>query len=446
LGFTGYYRYFIPNYSKIARPLLNLTKKTVTWDWGPKQFQVFEELKTRMCKSPVLMQPDFNKRFYLQTDASAYGVGAVLSQEGGNTTPSLQKRTKPTLHPVAYYSATFTPTERNYDIYERELLAMMKSLAHWRPYLGWTKEPFMIITDHANLQYWKSPQNLNRRTARWHADLQEYDYQIQYIPGNTDIPADALSRPSSTDQGKDDNKNVALIPPERFTSLAHANVGYDENMKRNLMVLYHDHPTAGHPGRDETIRKVQQSPNWIGMRQWIADYVKGCATCQQNKIQTHKRTTPLYKITTTRGALPFQQVAMDLITELPLHKGYNAILTIVDHGCSRAAIFLPCSTAITGPGIARLYLDNVYRWFGLPTKIISDQDPRFTSQFGKALAERLNIQQNLSSAFHPQTDGLSERKNQWIEQYLRLVTMAQPVTAGCDAQTQSDFVRQVGAR
>jgi hypothetical protein len=162
------------------------------------------------------------------------------------------------------------------------------------------------------------------------------------------------------------------------------------------------------------------------MRQWITDYVKGCAICQQNKIQTHKRKTPLYKITTTEGALPFQQIAMDLITELPLHKGHNAILTIVDHGCSRTAIFLPCSTTITGPGIAHLYLDNVYRWFGLPTKIISDRDPHFTSQFGKALAERLNIQQNLSSAFHPQIDGLSERKNQWIEQYLRLVTLAQP--------------------
>jgi hypothetical protein len=108
------------------------------------------------------MQPDFNKRFYLQTDASAYGVGAVLLQEGGNTTSSLLKHTKPTLHPLAYYSATFTPMERNYNIYERELLAVMKSLAYWRPYLGWTKEPFVIITDHANLQYWKSPQNLNR--------------------------------------------------------------------------------------------------------------------------------------------------------------------------------------------------------------------------------------------------------------------------------------------
>src|SRR6266478_476394 len=162
------------------------------------------------------------------------------------------------------------------------------------------------------------------------------------------------------------------------------------------------------------------------MRQWIADYVKGCAICQQNKIMTHKKKTPLYHITTKEGTLPFQQIAMDLITGLPQQHGHNAILTIVDHGCSHAAIFLPCSDTITGPGIAQLYLDYVYRWFGLPTKMISDRDPRFTSHFGKALSEKLGIERNLSMAFHPQTDGLSERKNQWIEQYLRLVTSNDP--------------------
>src|SRR5258707_6028899 len=117
---------------------------------------------------------------------------------------------------------------------------------------------------------------------------------------------------------------------------------------------------------------------------------------------------------------------MDLITGLPLVRGHDAILTIVDHGCSRSAIFLPCSTTITGVGIAQLYLEHVYRWFGLPTKLITDRDQRFTSQFGKALALRLGVQQNLSMAFHPQTNGLSERKNQWVEQYLRLVTSSQP--------------------
>jgi hypothetical protein len=165
LGFTGYYRYFIQNYLAIARPFLELMHKTTPWHWTERQQTAFETLRDKMCTKPVLQQPNFSKRFYVQTDASAYGVGAILSQEGGseeseeeNTT---QKLKKPKLHPLAYYSATFTPTERNYDIYERELLAVIKALTHWRHYLVWTKEPFRIQTDHANLLYWKSARKLN---------------------------------------------------------------------------------------------------------------------------------------------------------------------------------------------------------------------------------------------------------------------------------------------
>ena len=425
LGFTGYYRYFVPNYSRIARPLLDLTKKATPWNWGKRQQEAFEELRDRMCTAPVLIQPDFNKKFYLQVDASAYGVGAVLSQEGEFTTPTLAKRSKPVLHPIAYYSATFTDTERNYDIYNRELLAVMKSLYHWRPYLGWTKEPFTIYTDHANLTYWKAPRNLDRRHAHWHADLQEYDFEMVHVPGNTNMVADALSRPAGIDKGDDNNKNIVMIPPTRI----HAAITIEKpsnDFLRGIMTQVHDHVTAGHPGQDETLRKAQELYHWPRMKEWIADYVKGCAICQQNKILTHRKKTPLYGITTPTDARPFQQVAMDLITGLPPRKGKDAILTIVDHGCSRAAAFIPCSTTITGPGIAQLYLHNIYRWFGLPTKIISDRDPRFTSHFGKALAAKLGISQNLSTAFHPQMDGISERKNQWIEQYLRIVTSANP--------------------
>ncbi len=312
-----------------------------------------------MCCSPVLTQLDFDKKFYLQTDALAYGIGAVLLQEG-DLTPALTKRAKPTLHPTAYYSATFTPTERNYDIYKRELLAVMKSLVHWQPYLGWTKEPFTIMTDHANLQYWKSPRNLNQRTAQWHADLQEYDYEVQHIPGKANTSADVLSRPPGIDQGKDDNQGIVILPLEKFITITMVKAGPDEQTKRSIMTLVHDHHTAGHPGRDKTIRKAQQHTQWEGMNQWIVDYVKGCATCQQAKNLTHRTKVPLYHILTEDNALPFQRVAMDLITGLPIHRGKNAILTIVDQGCSRVAIFLPCDTTITGPGIAQLYLDNVY--------------------------------------------------------------------------------------
>ena len=144
------------------------------------------------------------------------------------------------------------------------------------------------------------------------------------------------------------------------------------------------------------------------------------------KVQTHKQPVPTYRIPTTPGTLPFQTIAMDLITGLPNRQGFNTILTIVNHGCSRAAIFLPCTMNISRPGIAQLYLDYIYRWFGLPTKIISDRDPCFTSHFGKAITRKLGIEQNLSTAFHPQTNGLSKQKNQWIEQYLCTIVTSHP--------------------
>jgi hypothetical protein len=123
------------------------------------QQRAFNDLKEKMCEKPVLQQPNFDKTFYLQTDASAYSMGAVLSQEGGSggTSPN----SKPKRHPIAYFSSTFTPTEQNYDIYEREFLGVVKALEHWQQYLIWTKEPFIIETDHKNLTYWKSLKKLS---------------------------------------------------------------------------------------------------------------------------------------------------------------------------------------------------------------------------------------------------------------------------------------------
>jgi hypothetical protein len=152
-----------------------------------------------------------------------------------------------------------------------------------------------------------------------------------------------------------------ILPPHRFVNVITIEEEPSEDQKKALMLLTHDHPTAGHPGQDETIRKAKKLQQWKGMNEWIVNYVKGCAVCQQSKILTHRKKTPLYRITTKQGTLPFKQVAMDLITGLPKHKGKDAILTIMDHGCSRAAVFLPCMTTITGPGIAQLYMDHIYK-------------------------------------------------------------------------------------
>ena len=464
LGFTGFYRYFVPNYSLIARPLIELTRKTTPFHWEEAQIQAFERLKTLMCSKPILRQPNYDQQFFLATDASAYSVGAVLLQEG-----EINPRTKKTTqHPIAYYSNTFTPTERNYDIYERELLAVIKALQHWRPHLAATEKPVIVLTDHANLTFWKNPKSVNRRVARWFAFLQDYNLQIKHVPGKLHAAADMLSRPPSADKGENDNMNLTLLPSHIFVRTAEAPwerllqelkelqirhrplmedwrrtrevtqnkeglyvrdgkivVPPDETIKRRILRRNHDTPTRGHPGRDRTIELLERHYWWPALRKWTEDYVRGCATCQQNKTRTHPLRVPSFRISTKEGTMPFQTVAMDLITNLPPSRGHDAILTIVDHGCTRAALFLPCKTTISGEGVATLYHDHVYRWFGLPNKVISDRDPRFTSHFARALCRRLGIEQNVSTAFHPQTDGISERKNQWVELFLRHLTSDQ---------------------
>jgi hypothetical protein len=216
LGFTGYYRYFIKGYSAIAKLLLELTKQSTPWHWNVPQQWAFDNLKEKMCEKPVLQQPDFDKTFYLQTDALAYGVGAILSQEGGlgGTLPN----SKPKRHPIAYFSCTFTPTEQNYDIYKWEFLGVVKALENWRQYLIWMKEPFIIETDHKNLTYWKSLKKLSGRTARWYEKLQDYNFRILHIPGKANMPADALSRPNSP-EATEPAREVALIPPAAFLNI-----------------------------------------------------------------------------------------------------------------------------------------------------------------------------------------------------------------------------------
>ena len=158
---------------------------------------------------------------------------------------------------------------------------------------------------------------------------------------------------------------------------------------------------------------------WPQLAKDVQEYVKGCAQCQQNKANTHPQKAPLNPITPAIGALPFQTIAMDYIVKLPESAGYDSILTIMDHDCTKMPITIPCRETITAEGVAKLFLRQIFPRFGLPSKIISDRDPRFVSKFMKELCQLMGITQNVSMAYHPRTDGQSERSNQWLEQYLR---------------------------
>ena len=362
------------------------------------------------------------------------------------------------MHPVAFFLESFTQTERNYNIYDRELLAVVKALRTWRTYLVGSPHIITIHTDHANLIYWKEPRKISRRVAREFQELQEYNFVLKHVSGTKNVRADALSRRSDYDEGEEDNGDVTVLPEELFVNLAGtedksieelsmwselnhhydpkpewinahnlyqddvemwchegarvANVEGNIELKRGVISLFHDPPHRGHPGIANTHALLKERYWWPRQKEDVEEYVKGCATCQANKINTHRQKPRLFPITTDPEVQPFEVVTMDFITKLPVSKGFDTILTITDHDCTKAAIFIPCNEMITAEGVAQLYLQHVYPHYGLPKKMITDRDPRFILTYMRNLCRTLDIKQNVSSAYHPQTDGQSERMNQ----------------------------------
>ena len=160
------------------------------------------------------------------------------------------------------------------------------------------------------------------------------------------------------------------------------------------------------------------------MAQDVKDYVKGCADCQRNKVNNQMMKAPLNPIFAKPEALPFEMVAMNFIIKLPQSNGYDSILTVTDHNCTKAVILIPCNEAITAEGVAKLYLEHVFKRIGLPKVFIHDRDTRFMSSFAVKMCQALGIKQNTSTAFHPRTDGQSERTNQKLEQFLHFYSNA----------------------
>src|SRR5579863_9723565 len=194
----------------------------------------------------------------------------------------------------------------------------------------------------------------------------------------------------------------------------------DNDLKRGVITLFHDSPTTGHPRIAKTTEAINTNYWWPGMHNDVTEYIKGCATCQMTKTNINLNKPTIFPITLKPNARPFETVAMDLITDLPESNGHDTILTVTDYDCSKAAFFIPCIKTVDTEGIAQLYAAHIVPHYGIPKKVILDHDPRFTVQFSCELCHILSIKQNLSTAFHPQTDSQSERTNQSLEQYLHL--------------------------
>ena len=453
LGFANFYRMFVSNYSAMTAPLTSLLQKDKVFIFDQQCAKTFEKLKKAFTSAPILCHPQLNAPFILETDASDFAIGSVLSQK---------QKDDDLLHPVAYRSRKLTRAELNYQIHDKELLAIIDALGTWRPYLINTKEPFKIYTDHKNLQYFQSARQLNRRQARWATFLADFDFELVYRPGSEGGKPDALSRRVDFQLNEDDHKaqKMALLPPDRFVSAsleirpseektegtlfsliqeAQAEMPRDHDelkscsklgslyyfegrlyvpasVRTDVLNRCHDHPLAGHPGIRKTFFNCSRIYWWPRLRRDVQRYVRNCDTCARSKSMKQKPAGLLQPL--EPPSRPWQALAMDFITNLPKVGKMDTILVVVDR-FSKMAHFIPCQNTMTAMQLSDVFIDRVVRLHGIPVDIISDRGPLFVSQFWKFLMGNLGTNLKLSTAYHPQTDGQTERVNQTLETYLR---------------------------
>jgi len=437
LGFCNYYRRFIKGYSDVAELLTRLTKKDVPFEWLEDQQKAFEEMVLKFTTAPTLRHFDHSREVIIETDASDYVSAGVLSQRDDAGV----------LHPVAFFSKKHSPAECNYDIYDKELLAIIKALEEWRPECEGAEHTLQLITDHKNLEYFMSKTLLNRRQARWAQFLSRCDYEIVYRPGKSNGKADALTRrPGDLPEGGDERlktmEQVVLKPqnlPEQLRILANDLTKahsvqeqlrdaseYDNLVRRILEVVrrgtsmreitvagcsekegqlyyrgrryvpedselqlhlikdHHDTPLAGHPRRSKTFYLLSRQYYWKTMRKQVDRYVRSCAECQKFRTSRHAGFGVLRPLPVPEK--PWEEISMDFVTRLPECEGYDAIWVVVDR-LSKMRHFVPCQATVDAPGLAEMILKGVVRLHGLPRTIISDRGPQFAAMFWRRLCE-----------------------------------------------------------
>ena len=374
----------------------------------------------------------------MEVDASDTGIGAVLSQRSGEDQQ---------VHPVAFLSRRFSPAESNYDVGNRELLAVHAALEEWRHWLDGAQQPVLIWTDHMNQTYIRDAKRLGPRQARWALMFSRFNFTLTYRPGSKNVRADALSRLFPSVGNPPSCSPQVILPSTRVVGVVtwglesavravqrthpipaggHRNrLFVPESVRSWVLQWGHSSQFACHPGVTRTSLFLRRRFWWPTLEADVREFVAACKVCAWSKA-SHRPPAGLLRPLPIPGR-PWSHVALDFVTGLPTSQGNTAILTMVDR-FSKMVHFAPLPKLPSAAETADLLVSQVVRLHGIPQDIVSDRGPQFTSRVWQPFCRGIGAMVSLSSGYHPQTNGQAERANQALEATLRCVTTSNPAS------------------
>lgn len=433
MGLAGWYRRFIPNFSTIMAPLSELTKKGRKFQWNDEAEKAMQQVKAILVSAPVLANPDYSKPFIIQTDASDLGMGGVLVQGEG-----AEERV------IAYTSAKFSSTQRNYQTTERECLAVITAIEKFRPYIEGVK--FTVVTDHASLLWLKNLKDPTGRLCRWALRLQPYNFDLVHRKGSQMVVADALSRsmdsidvlgfPKVKDAWYDGLRELVLSTPADYSqfriendvlykhcSRNNKNCGYISNwravvpvnQRKRVIEECHNPPLSSHGGYHKTIDRVRRDFYWPNMDQDVRNFVQKCDVCKAIKSTNVTQRAPMGNFREPRQ--PWHMLYVDFIGPLPRSKaGFCHILTVVD-SFSKFMHAHPIRSATSKESVNFL-LNRIFLTFGVPEILVSDNGSQFMSADFKKFLSDYNVKHWAVSRYHPQANAV-EAANKTLETCIR---------------------------
>ncbi|GFX26664.1 transposon Tf2-6 polyprotein [Trichonephila clavipes] len=399
LGLCSYFRRFIKGFCYLAEPLRSLLKSGVEFHWGPEEVEAFKSLKKALTSDPVLGMYDERASTEIHTDASGYGIGAVLVQIQNN----VEKL-------IAYASRTLTKAEKNYSTTERECLAIVWATNKFRPYIF--GKHFTVVTDHHSLCWLMNLKDPSGRLSRWALRLQEHDFDVKYKTGKKHSDADALSRNPVEEETETPDKFLAVTTNGKLWLPV-----IPKHLRADILRHFHDAPTAGTLGFAKTYDRIRKRFYWPGMYRNVVRYVMHCRECQRRKSVPQRPPGRLVPI--PPAIAPFHRIGIDLLGRFPKSAHGNKWIIVCTDYSTRYAITKALPTAEVDE-IAKFLLEEIVLRHGAPRVIITDRGAVFRSRLISSLVDLCNIDHRFTTAYHPQTNGLTERFNKTLADMLSM--------------------------